>query len=274
MTPESSGRSDLENGSRLLQLLGVRPLGGFEKSFKMSRGSLLSNRYLAGLSRRRILASWIAEVCRRIDMPEDYLAAFEVQFPRADAVHFGFEQGECSSIYKVYLEFTRALLRAGNGANETVLLHLAYKWDVRGDVREPARRAVARYECHPGLATEAALARMADLYSGYDGQGSLSAVGEILALASRRSSEPLMYLEVSEKGNPRRSFDINVHPADLRVKDIEPMLLRLQGNYAVPAAPFGELFERVGQQKLGHVSGGTSRDGADFVTVYYEAEFA
>jgi len=275
MTPDPSGRSDLVDGGRLLQLLGGRPLEGFERSFKMTHGSLLSNRYLMGLSRRRFPGAWIAEVCRRIEMPVDYLAAFEVQLPRADAIHFGFEQGERSSIYKAYLEFTHALRGSQGSAKEVILLHLAYKWeirgDVRGDVRNPGRRTIARYECHPGLSNDAALARLARLF-GPGKQAPVSAVEEMVTFASARTSEPFMYLEVSEDNNPRASFDINLHAAELRVKDIEPMLLRLQSHYAIPAGPFAELLERVRGEKLGHISGGKSRDGADFMTVYHEVQ--
>ncbi len=250
------------DGGRLLGLLRGQRFEGFEKSFKMARGSLLAERVLFGVPRAGADPASLAGVCRALAMPEPYLAAFEGGLAEADTVHFGFEAGE-GLLYKVYLEYARRYHGAPRGG-PPVVLHHAYKWDAS----DPRRRAVARYECFPGLPAAGIRARLAALY-GHRGAPSQAAACAALDLAGRRSVKPLMYLEVAEEGNPRASFDLNLHPADLRVADLEAGLRELQQRYAIAEDAFEPVWENVRGQALGHVAGGTSRGGGDFFTVYH-----
>jgi len=264
----------VDKGGLLFRLLRDERLEGFEKSFKMADRSLLANRCLMGLSRSRIAPQKLLDICRKLAMPERFLAAFQERLPEADTVHFGFEEGESGFIYKVYLEFARRLYQAlasgpraaGSDAAEPLLLHLAYKWDAL----ERGKSTVAEYRCYPQLSGQAMLERMARIYSGHKDNVAFDAVKGMLALASGRTAEALMYLEVSEQGNPRLSFDINLHAADLRLHEIEPFLSLLCTHYSIPAAQFARMFAQVRTQKLGHVAGGISREGRDFLTVYHE----
>jgi hypothetical protein len=86
---------------------------------------------------------------------------------------------------------------------------------------------------------------------------------------SRTRPGELLYVEVSEEGNPRDSFDINVYPADLQMAEIYPLLINTARHFSIDLEQFEELYEAVKTQKFGHVSGGTDRDGKDFLTVYF-----
>jgi hypothetical protein len=257
-------------GDLLLRLLHGRRLEGFERSFKMAEGTLLADRYLVGIQKSEIVPVSLFDICTRIGMPEQYLADCKEQLPQASTIHFGFEGAERGGIFKVYLEFGARLARPradARGYAGPVLLHLAYKWSAA----DPALCTVARYHCHPGLSIDAMLARMAELYGAGKERTSFEAARSVINLAGSRCSDPLMYLEVSEEGKPRASFDVNLHEAGIRLHEIEAPLTRLCERYAISSDEFMRVWERVRFDKLGHISGGIDREGGDFFTVYHEA---
>ena len=262
--PEVAGE-----GGRLLGLLRGQRIEGFERSFKMSRGALLGERALVGVPRRGARPESLIGICRALAMPAPYLAAFADGLAAADIVHFGYEDSPSGWLYKVYLEYAARVYGAGKGG-APFLLHLAYKWDALA----PERRAVARYECFPGIETSEILVRLRQLYAGQPDAPSLAAASGIASLVAARSGEAPMYLEVAEEGNPRASFDLNLHPAGLRLSEVEPFLRDLQCRYAIAEDGFSPLWQRVRGEKLGHVAGGRSREGDDFFTVYHEVSGA
>ena len=249
----------------MLGLLREQRVEGFERSFKMSRGALLGERALVGVPRRGARPESLVGICRALSMPAPYLVAFAEGLAAADIVHFGYEESASGLLYKVYLEYATRVYGAGKGG-APLLLHLAYKWDSL----DPERRAIARYECFPGITTREILARLRQLYAGQPDAPSLAAASDIASLVSARGGEVPMYLEVTEEGNPRASFDLNLHPAGLCLEEVEPCLRDLQRRYAIAEGGFSALWQRVRTEKLGHVAGGRSRDGGDFFTVYHE----
>ena len=102
---------------------------------------------------------------------------------------------------------------------------------------------------------------------------SLETAKAILDLASARiPHHDILYLEVSEEDNPRRSFDINVYRAGLQVGELYPILLKAWQHYSIPAERWHDLYGRVASKAFGHLSGGIDRGGKDFLTVYYGVE--
>jgi hypothetical protein len=94
-----------------------------------------------------------------------------------------------------------------------------------------------------------------------------------MSLASQRiGNDSFVYVEASEEGNPRKSFDINFYKAGLQVFDIAPVLTTLWQRYDIPGMPEQILPGQVGACPFGHLSGGLGRDGRDFLTMYYELE--
>ncbi|HSB82035.1 MAG TPA: DUF3467 domain-containing protein [Candidatus Methylomirabilis sp.] len=288
-SPDYSGREvslgrgeerSVQGGDRqaglLFQLVeGLNVGAGLERSVKISEGSLLSNRFLLGLSKRTIgpgADKQILDICTRLRMPRDLLDAFGVGLADANYVHFGFERGERASLYKVYLEFWRKIEESLRNRPENLgpfLLHLGFKWDTT----EAARRATTRYTWHPWLAVEDILARASGLLDPGLHRRTLEILSGILRLASGRiPHQDILYLEVTEEGNPRRSFDINMYRANLRLAELYPLLLQIGGRYSIPFQELQAFYEPIKHKTFGHISGGIDREGKDFLTVYYGVE--
>jgi hypothetical protein len=257
----------------LLDLVRRLDIGfGFEKSLKMSAGSLLVDRIILGVRSKLTDAQALLRICREIGMPPAHLTLFEESLPEANTVGFGFEGGPQGGLFKVYLEFwervSQRMQRAQAGP-EPDLLFLGFKWDA-GD---SARSAVARYTCYPLLSVKGILSRLDDLYEGRRDSPSLQATQEIIELASRQVGEDsFVYVEAAEEGNPRKSYDINFYKAGLRVAELQPALAALWRRYSIPGEPPQGIDARAAACPFGHLSGGLGRDGQDFLTVYYELE--
>jgi hypothetical protein len=253
----------------------VRGLGvgfGFEKSFKMSAGSLLDERMILGVRTGLADARSLLGVCREIGMPPAYLAQFEAMLPQANTAGFGFEGDARGGVYKVYLEFWEQLWQRVQREPDKAapaLLFLGFKWEAR----DSARCALARYTCHPLLPIRGILRRLDALYEGRAADPSLQAVRDILAMAARRQRrDSFVYVEAEEEGNPRRSFDLNLYKARLRVDDLQPVLQPLGRRYGIASDALAQAQAQSRGRPFGHLSGGLGRDGRDFLTVYYELE--
>jgi hypothetical protein len=257
------------------QVQALRTPFGFERSFKLSRGSVLANRFLASVKKDMLgvgAAETLTGLCGRLEMPEGLLQTFREQLPEAGFVHFGFEETETSVFYKVYLEFWTnwddELSRRAQAA-EPFLLHLGLKWDRS----RAGRTTVTRYTCHPWLSVEKIRPRIGEIYAHRDATPPLDAVLAMAEAASRRTRPGrILYLEVSEDGNPRRSFDVNLYKAGLRVQDLDAWAPRIAAHYALPTEAFRPIYESARPQALGHLAGGLDREGRDFLTIYYGME--
>jgi len=259
---------ETDKARHLLALLKDIPLAGFDRSFKMTEKLLLGHRFLLGVRKEQIEADRLWGICAGMGMPGEYAAAFAEALPHANTVHFGFEENESGCVYKVYLEFWSKLnehIRSKEAGG--ALLHLAFKWDALDD----SKRAVTRYVCHPHLSVAEILARMSAIYGSHPDQTSCEIAQDIVKLAASRMPDAApMYLEVCEADNPRLSFDINLHQANLKLQDVHPLLARMSRHYAIPTAPFEAFHSRIAESALGHISAGIDRHGRDFLTTYYE----
>jgi hypothetical protein len=172
-------------------------------------------------------------------------------------------------VCKVYLEFwdqvRRETRRTGSQAPQ--LLHLGVKWDTA----RPGHHEVARYECHPLLNLPAILRRMASCYP-EDLPSALCALTQnIVRTAARRNpSASMLYLEVSEQGNPRSSFDVNLYKSGLVVADVSEQLRLAAEHFELAAGAIEAQLERLGHCPLGHLSSGLDRKGKEFLSVYGE----
>jgi len=270
-----SGASDADAPAGARPMLGlVRALGvgfGFEKSFKLSAGSVQDERLILGVRAERAPHEALLRICGELGMSKAHLDQFEARLPEANTVGFGFEGGRKGGAYKVYLEFwDRVVERVRREPQKPApqLLFLGYKWPVRGG----GRSAIAEYTCHPLLSIEAIARRLAALYPG--DSPSLGAALEILQLAAARlgPDDSFVYVEAEEEGNPRRSFDLNFYKVGLRVADLRAPLSRLCERYSIKSAQLESLLGQSAARPFGHLSGGVGREGEDFLTVYYEIE--
>jgi hypothetical protein len=254
---------------RLVGELGLR--GGFEHSFKFLKGIFLADRFLYGVKRPERSGKHdgdIMSICQSIDMPQDFQKMFQAELQAAHFVLFGFEKNERSRVYKAYLEFTGRLAEAikQDPRPENALIYTGFKWDVSDN----SRKVLAKYFAYPLFRAEDMASRLSKSFYGGTRNDPYLIVDDILDLAgSRTRPGELLYFEASEAGNPRRSFDINVYLANLRMAEIYPLLLRTARHYSIDLEGFDEVYEGVKEQKLGHLSGGTDREGRDFLTVYF-----
>lgn len=243
---------------------------GAETSIKLGPGRLLGGRVLVGVPRSALNDDDARGLAEEIGIPPAGWALLAAELPRANAVFFGIEQAPEGVVGKVYLEFwdeVRRQVRADPGPAPR-LLHLGVKWSDR----QPGRFEVAQYHCHPLLSGRDVLRRMAALYEGE--RLSTSACGLAQAVLRRGlRREPtagLLYEEVSEAGNPRRSWDVNLYKTGLRVRDAMPELVAMGLHFGLDEAALSSLLAPMEDRLLGHLSGGIDRRGEEFVSLYAE----
>ncbi|OGL00542.1 MAG: hypothetical protein A3I14_00060 [Candidatus Rokubacteria bacterium RIFCSPLOWO2_02_FULL_73_56] len=256
---------------RLVEDLGVQPV--LERSFKMFERTLLANRFLWGFKRDSLsedAGGRLLAICERLRMPERFVAAFRENIFQANIVFFGFEESERTQRYKAYLEFGGRLVRAkAENRRDPLLMYLGFKWDAD----DSRRCSVARYTCHPGLSTDDMLERMARAFAGGPSGTPLALAREIvLQAAGRVAADRFLYLETTEEGNPRNSFDINLYNARLRLRDLHALFLRICEHYAISADRFEAAYAQVSAAPFGHVTGGFDREGKDFLSIYFGAQ--
>jgi hypothetical protein len=249
---------------------GLNVAFGYERSLRLCRGSILPDRFLLSLCKGTLGArpdATVLDLCRRLDLPEHFLRTTAQALPAARFVHFGYERDRAACLYKVYLE--TGLLDGRPTGPDPVLLHRAIKWDPA----DPSRGVLTRYAWHPGLSIPDLLGRLARIYDDPARSEAFAiARGVVLLAAQRVGPAGVRYLEVTEEGNARMSFDLNVYPAGLTVGDMFSLLSRMAAYFAVPAGPSGSLFDRIRSRTLGHLAGGVHRAGEDFFNVYYGVE--
>lgn len=263
----ASRRNDLTARDDLLQRVAAAGWPhGREESFKMLHGRLLRNRLLLGVQRAAIVPAQLWSLARELGMPpaaQDLLAA---RWERANAVFLATEESGSARLYKVYLEFWDEAKRAvRQGERSPQLLHLGVKWSTA----RPGHHEEARYEVHPLIGMRDILRRMGACYPAPAASGLEPARRIVRQAALREPQAPFLYLEVSEADNPRRSFDINLYKAGLRVGDVAGELRTLAAHFAL-GGDFEEVLTEFDARPLGHISGGLDRHGAEFLSVYAE----
>ncbi len=254
----------------------VRALGapfGLERSVKIVSGALQEDRFLVSLHRSALGESAgdkLSQMSSVLGAPPDFTGAITVALADADIVHFGYEGGSERAIFKIYLEYASRVRRAqAQDAPDPVLVHLAYKW-MPG---VPGQGAVTRYTWLP-CRSEAALTERLRLLAPAPQTPLALRCGLELVARARQRIDPrhLLLMEVAEPENPRRSYDINVYPAELHLRDIADLVTAVATEFAIPGPAVRTLLERTGALALGHLAGGSGRDGAEFVTIYYGVE--
>ena len=247
----------------------------FERSFKMFQENLLGNRFLFILAKKEIkldVHEKILDICKRINMPERFLQAFNENYPVAGCVDFGFEENEGSSIYKVYLDLGAEKvkqIKAESDKRRPFLLFLGFKWDALDNTK----CYLTRYTWYPFLPFENMLEKLASIFEHGEYDEPFEIANAFLDIISRRvSHEDVQYLEVTEENSQRRSFDINIYGAELQMKELYPPLAKIYQHYSIPESKFHAFYNQMRTRILGHISGGINREGRDFFTIYYGAE--
>jgi hypothetical protein len=258
---------------QLIQDLGV--VYEFERSIKMSPEKILGNRFLLTVDKKDMgLApdEKILGICERMNMPEDFLILFKENLSLANPVDFGFEADNTTCIYKVYLDFSlkwKSEVGTEVDKRKPYIMFLGFKWDAHNN----AKKAVTKYTWHPSLSFEDIERKLLNIF-GRDKYGQpFETAKDLLEIALRRTTQDrIYYLDVSEEDSERRSFDINVYSANLQMKELYPLLLKVCRHYKISTQKFNNLYGLVESKRFGHISGGIDREGKDFLTIYFGLE--
>jgi hypothetical protein len=208
-----------------------------------------------------------------MDMPENLLRAYQGSLPGSNYLHFGFEENEGSCLYKAYLEFydrVEETMKTQPRQFDSFLMHLGFKWDAL----DSSRQALTRYTWYPFLSVDVMLRRLSNILDPHK-LGTLFEIARgIVAIASRIVPPyDILYMEVDEENNPRRSFDINMYRAKLPLSELQPWMSRMCDHYDILPEAFHALYDGVKTRTFGHIAGGIDREGRDFLTIYYGVEY-
>ena len=253
---------------RLLEQLGLSC--GYEKSFKLTQQHLLPNRYLLGIDRPALDQDKLTTILDRLEMPQYFVDEFTDRISAANLLLIGFEEGIEDCIYKIYLEYwdaIRSKLEHSKPPYSPETLFLGYKWSAL----ESGRAVLTDYLYYPKLNLDEIIERLEATIPASGDAATFDIARQIVMLcADRVDCEALVYLEAGEADNPRKSFDINLYPAAVRMEKIYPLLQRLCRCFGVEIESLDKVYKNVHFRELGHISGGTDRNGNPFFTVYYD----
>jgi hypothetical protein len=237
----------------------------WEPSFKLAAGKVLDGRFLLsfappdpGLDTRAFF-----RFMEELGLPTAYWPACKANLPDACHLHLGAEPGPEGLLLKLYLELFHnpAPTEVGD-----LLVHLAFKWDSV----DPARHALARYYDRSAL-DAATLKQRVMAICGPAAGVAKQAEALIEQMEDCLPTQDLLLLEALEEGNPRRTFDLCIYPAALRVRDLSNWMETVFDGFAVPRPRRDILLGRFGDALLGHFAGGIARDGGEVCSIFYGA---
>jgi hypothetical protein len=257
----------------VLETLGLK--ARYERSFKLSPGSLLAQRYLLGVPVSSQSRGLMVEAARRMGMPAAAQTRFERALEGASTALYGCEAGPDGVVLKAYAEYRARLERSLAAARSTgatpspVEMFVGFKW--RGDAQPALRAAQTHYTGHPALGATDVLSAVNARLSGERNAAVRRAVQAVLgqAFGARQARSPL-WLDVGEVEAPTRAFDLNLYDAELSVDDVAAALTDLASAFGIAPALWQRLLRAAGPGMLGHVSAGQSRQATPYLTVYFE----
>jgi len=223
---------------------------GIERSFKLTPGGFDAERFLlsfATVAERAWRQEAVAGLLR-LGLPAAAADAVGAALQAAKFLHFGYENPQGVVGLKVYLEFD---------PQHSDLIHRSYKWRpgteafAIDDYRRVAKRGAPAL---PGAAAPF-----------------VHAVDGFVEIASHIAPEDYFRLEITRIGGGRRSFDLRLYDAGIRLADAAALL----GPVALfcgcgPA--YAKLMRERGHATFGHVAGGLGPDDSPYLTAYYGAE--
>ena len=256
---------------RLVEALGA-PYG-LERSVKIAPGALYDDRCLISVHRTafgRDPAVRLREISGEMALPAAFAERLAADLDDADIVHFGHEATPDGELRKIYFEYASQARQAiDSRSGKPVLVHIAYKWAPA----RPSGAALTRYTWLPCPTRRDLEARLRDLVPPDRAPCALHAALTLIDRARPLAeSGGMMMMAVDETGSRRRSADLNVYDAELRLSDVADLITQTASDFAVPGGRLAMVFDDAWGVTLGHLSAGLGRDGEEFVTIYYGVE--
>lgn len=251
---------------------------GLERSIKISREGLDNDRYLLSVGRPAFgepPQDKLLQAARTLRVPDAFLEGLKTSVRDADVIHFGYEGANGRSIYKIYCEYASSV--RGVMANAKVagakaaptLVHLAYKWSPD----DPNSRAITRYTWIPCQTGDELEKRLRLLLPQDRAPNAHKCIYSLLArIFASADPTDVMLMEVEEPDNPRRSCDLNVYDAQMRVHQVVDLVRAVAAGLSVPQREVEMAFANTANRMLGHLSAGVDRRGEEFLTVYFGVE--
>jgi len=257
----------------LLALAADIPLAGIEQSCKFSEGALSPQRRLLGLPIERMGSTPLQNAHAVLGLPSSALPGFQLDRQRANFFYMGFDGAGQGLSYRFYLEFPVHLAShqgSATGGNPPALLARGYKWDALNAAASTCD--VTEYWWYPRLTLGQILSRVAPLQSPQDpaGAAAKALLDAAIDLARTRSSAlEWVYLEATEAGGQRQSFDLNLYTAGITLAELSEPITALGQVLHIPNGDVTAFMRGAAGNTLGHVSGGLGRDGQAFLTLYH-----
>lgn len=264
--PESDARAAL-----LWHLVcGLKTPFLYERSISIRRAEIFPNRFLLSVSKNNLGHKYhqkTISIWHRLGVPMTLQNVAESFLQAATFLGFGYEEGQRSHLYKIYIQMEMPPDHSIDSA--PFLLFIGFKWDDN----EPSRAMITRYYCHPSSSVLGLLRRIKVLY-GKDYKGkSFDIARGILSLADQSIGQGAMhYLEATEDFNSRRSFDVSLYDARLTLSQLNPILNIMCHHFSVPIEQLDTILSPNQSKVVTHLSGGFHRAGEDYFCVYYGAE--
>lgn len=266
----SSDRGVFSHADQLLErvaALGFRHQ--IERSLKLGSGVLSDQRFVLIFDRHEVEVNAFEGFCQQLGMPPEYLNRFMAGAHDADRLYAGFEASAKGAMYKVYYEqWQRMMAGLKKSPNPRGLqaLGLGFKWLVD----DPAQSVVTCYQYLPQLRLEQVLTNIQTVFQSYSEDVTCALAQRIVRLAAERShGQSMVYMTAHEEGNPRHSFDVNVLGSDLTMQDLKPILLDACPSLKLSGEDLHAVLNWAAGARVAHVAGGLSREGKDFMTLYY-----
>ena len=238
----------------------------FEPSFKIMRKSVNSDRFLLILFLPKLKISeqeFLNEFATLFNLPSDFKDIIAEHITGRREVIVGFDSSKDFPIIKLYIETSIDSLH-----NNEQPLYRAFKWQIEC----PENKSIDDYFLKNVESRKDILICIENLFNCEDASA-LRVTKDLFNLEGGQiGTDKLLYLEVEDQDRSRKSFDIRLYDANLSMRKLMPILLRVADRFSLESEPIEQLLSREKDKTFGHLSSGYDKNGEEFMTFYYGAQ--
>jgi hypothetical protein len=239
---------------------------GVERSLKIERQAVFDQRFLLTFAKDDFAGDAylvLKPLLLALSFPASLHLRLRHDLQRATIIHLAYECGVDNTVtYKVYCEFADDVYRhLATGRLDAVAVHCAYKW--QADCFNQFQ--ISDYRMLPRLSREQ-LQREVDRYALH-----LPWLAALLDVACQRvPAEQLFFLTVSDRDSLRQSFALTLYDADIALSQLDCLSLSPTDSLGVDRGQWQRILNNYGDQQLGNIAVGLSRNDQLFTTLYFK----